>query len=258
MDYKEEQTQELEVLESIYPDELVINNSKYPNINFDISIPLELIDMDPLADSLSKQHIININFILPETYPEAAPIINLKCEEIDLNENDDDEDEYDNDDKDEPEQEFDDNGNKILSKLENLADQISFKDYLINCQVKIDETIEYDMLLGMQMCFTLISMVKDNCETWFIEKLHELEKQHELEIEKRELEEQAKFNGTKVTPESFINWRKNFRKELRLDERDAERRLSAHNGKLTGKQMFEQGVAGTSDDLDESMENLKL
>ena len=70
-----------------------------------------------------------------------------------------------------------------------------------------------------------------------------------MEIKKREAEEQKKFTGTKVTKESFEKWRNGFRKELGLDERDRLRRLQAHNGRLTGRQMFEQGLVGTGDDM---------
>ena len=56
MDYQEEQVQELEVLESIYPDELTINKGTYPGINFEVLLKLEL-DSDVLAASLTKQHL---------------------------------------------------------------------------------------------------------------------------------------------------------------------------------------------------------
>lgn len=114
--------------------------------------------------------------------------------------------------------------------------------------VQLESQIETDMLLGMQMCFALISSIKERCEQWYSEQLNKLEKQYELEAQEREKKEQAKFHGTKVTRESYLEWRSKFRQELKLDERDQVRRMKAHHGKLTGKQMFEQGVVGTGDE----------
>ncbi|CCD26986.1 Gir2p NDAI_0J00940 [Naumovozyma dairenensis CBS 421] len=238
MDYKEEQTQELEVLESIYPDELDIKKSDYPNINFDVTLNLELSD-EPMAASLSKQHSMLINFIFPENYPDEAPLIKITPQEISLKDEDDDEDDEDDD---EDEIEFDDHGNKILKGLQNLPDMISFKDYIPELQLKLEEQIENDMLIGMQMCFALISSIKENCESWYFEQLRELDRLHELEVQKREKKEQAKFIGTKVTKESYLSWRTKFRNEMNLDQRDELRRQQAHHGRLTGRQMFEQGL----------------
>lgn len=251
MDYKEEQVQELEVLESIYPDEFTVLNDQYPDIKFSILLKLELNESaghdSALLMSLSKIHSLDITFQFPDKYPDIAPVINISPIESLLHgegadESDDDEDEED---------EYDEHGNKVLNKLENLADKISFKGYIDELMTLIHEQIESDMLLGMQMCFAIVATIKENAENWFIEQLNELDKQHQLEIEKREAEEQKKFNGTKVTKESYLEWRTNFRKGMHLDERDKLRRLKAHDGKLTGKQMFEQGVAGTTDDADE-------
>ncbi|EDO19329.1 hypothetical protein Kpol_1036p75 [Vanderwaltozyma polyspora DSM 70294] len=254
MDYKEEQQQELEVLESIYPDELNVLSDAFPNVQFEVSLRLEL---DAMLDSnvqLNKEHTMMVNFQLPENYPDAAPIISIEAQEVSLV---DDEDEAES----EEEQEFDEHGNIMMTKLETLSDNISLSGYVPELQVQLEEQIENDMLLGMQMCFALLSTVKDNSENWFHERLSELEKEYEKQLEAREKEEQAKFNGTKVTRESFLNWRGTFRKELKLDERDADRRLAAHHGRLTGKQMFEQGVDGTTDDVmedevDEVVDNL--
>lgn len=244
MDYKEQQVQELEVLESIYPDELEVLNGEYPNVRFEVSIKL---DLDAVGDSsalMNKGHTILARFQFSENYPDEAPVISMEAEEVYLKEEDTDEE--DDDEEDEPE--FDEHGNIVINKLENLSDRVSLVNYLPELQVLLEEQIENDMLLGMQMCFALISTIKDNCENWFHEQLQILEKEYDRRIEEREREEQAKFNGTKVTAESYLEWRQTFRKELGIDQRDDSRRLTAHNGKLTGKQMFEQGVDGTTDD----------
>lgn len=256
MDYKDEQEQELEVLQSIYPDELNILNDKYPNISFEIILPLELSQLDdPIIDSLTKKHTLTVQFNLPENYPEETPIISIDCQESSIYDDNSDED-YDDDEEDdeeEEEQEYDDHGNKIIAKLENIPNSINFDEFipiLINDRINNDDYLENEMMVmkGMQMCFTLISSIKEQCENWFLEELQAKELKHQKDLELKEKLENAKFIGTKVTKESYLEWRSKFRNEMKLDERDRLRRLKAHNGKLTGKQMFEQGVAGTEDD----------
>ncbi|CCE62231.1 hypothetical protein TPHA_0C00750 [Tetrapisispora phaffii CBS 4417] len=242
MDYKEEQQQEIEVLESIYPDELTIINDNYPNIQFEVTLKL---DVEIGLGSLSKEHIITVHFQLPENYPDEPPIIRLKAQEISLKDDEEEEEE-------EEEREFDEHGNIIVSKLENLPDKISFQKYMPVLESQIESQIESDMLIGMQMCFTLLSTTKDSCETWFRDELKTLEQEYEKKREEKEKEEQVKFNGTKVTKESYLAWREKFRNELKMDRKDHERREEAHNGKLTGKMMFERNVAGTNDDIDEA------
>ena len=251
MDYKSEQEQEIEVLESIYPEELNVISGVYPNIQFEVSVALELRDNETfnndLLNSLTKLHTLLISFQLPDTYPDTSPIIGIQAVESPLN--GDDEDSDGEEEEKEEEEEFDEHGDKVIKRLENLPDEISFSEYIPELLVKVNEQIETDMLIGMQMCFSLISSIKENAENWFVERLNELVRQHDLEIKKREAEEQKKFTGTKVTKGSFEKWRNEFRKELGLDERDRLRRLQAHNGRLTGKQMFEQGLVGTGDDM---------
>lgn len=237
MDYSGEQEQELEVLESIYPDELSIITKTYPEVHFKVDVKLEPQLEDPTT--LNKEHTVSIDFRLPEKYPEEAPMIELEAFE---------EGQQEEDDEDEEEPEFDEHGNRMSSKFQSLPDQINFDSYLPELQVLLEEQIENDMLLGMQMCFTLISSVKDLCETWFVDQLASLEKQHELELQAREREEQKKFRGTKVTRESYLQWREKFRKELGIDQRDEKRRLDAHHGKMTGRVIFERGLAGDMDD----------
>lgn len=125
MDYKEEQKQELEVLESIYPDELRIINDEYPKIKFEVAIKLEL-DTGDSTSVLTKEHTIIAEFKLPENYPDEPCLISLEAQEVALNDNEEDNEE------DEDEVEYDDHGNKVLKKFENLPDLISFKGTCLN------------------------------------------------------------------------------------------------------------------------------
>ncbi|CDO93993.1 unnamed protein product [Kluyveromyces dobzhanskii CBS 2104] len=256
MDYKEEQSQEIEILESIYPDELTVLNSDYPNIEIQVDIKLEpvpLADSSYTADSITNHHILHATFTFPENYPDEAPVIKVVPEEVPKLDKDDEEDDEEEDGEDEVE--YDDHGNPVVSRFENLPDKIHFHEFVPQCVEKLNGQIEEDMLLGMQMCFGLISNIKEYAEEWFQEQLSELERQHDILLQEREKEEQKKFRGTEVTRETYLEWRSRFRKELGLDVRDADRRLAAHQGRLSGRQIFEQGLAG-DEDLDEDDETL--
>ena len=60
-----------------------------------------------------------------------------------------------------------------------------------------------------------------------------------------------KFHGTKVTKQLWLNWRNNFRKEMKYELYDKQRFENMHKGKLTGKQIFEKGLANQNDDDEE-------
>lgn len=240
MDYQEEQNQELEVLESIYPDELQVMKRTYPDVHFRILLKLEL----PIEDLsiLTKEHSIEVDFHLPANYPDEAPIIALHPVETSLAGYEDSKS------KEDEEQAYNDHGNKIVSRLHDNANSIHFDSYIPELQVQIEEHIKDDMLLGMQMCFALLTSIKDHCESWFQEQFENLEKEHERELQEREKEEQRKFLGTAVTPKSFLEWRAKFRKEFKIDERDSSRRSLMHHGRLTGRQIFEEGLAGEEEE----------
>lgn len=259
MDYQEEQKQELEILESIYPDELTIIKDEYPGIEMQIDVRLDLVPMNNssfTSDSISNEHILQVTFSLPENYPDEIPEISIEVEEIPKFEIEEEEEEEETE---EVEQEYDDYGNPLVSKLENLPDKIHFDEYIPELIERLNVQIEEDMLLGMQMCFSLLSNIKELAEEWFQNKLNTLEKEHERQLLERERQEQKKFQGTKVTKNSYLEWRSKFREELGLDERDAKRRLAAHQGRLTGRQIFEEGLAGDEDLNDDTAltENLE-
>ncbi|AAS54534.1 AGR045Wp [Eremothecium gossypii ATCC 10895] len=241
MDYQEEQKQELEVLESIYADDLTVVCGEYPKIQFEVDLKLDLI---PLASSsftaaaISKEQHLVVDITLPERYPEEAPQLSIRPWDVRGGDEAGEEDE---------EQEYDEHGNPVVAKLENIPDSISFDGEVDGFASQAMRQVEEDMLLGIQMCFALISSIKEDAESWFQKELERREKEHERQLRERELEEQKKFRGTKVTHESYMSWRASFRQELGLDERDQERRMQAHLGRLSGRQIFEEGLAGEED-----------
>ena len=248
MDPLEEQQQELEILQSIYPDELSVQSPT----RFDINI---LLDTDT-----QRRHAILLDVIYTEKYPETAPILNVLEGTIstESDEESDEEEVSDNDDADYD----DDDGQTMSKKLLNLIETIKLdrSDYEI-LLAKIREEAEENV--GMPSVFSLASSLKDHAETRFLEKFQAREKEILDAREAREKEEQKKFTGTKVTPESFDSWRLKFRKELGIDKRLDERYAGVHKGRLTGKQIFEQGLASgeeledTTDGKEVDMAELK-
>jgi hypothetical protein len=138
----------------------------------------------------------------------------------------------------------------------------------------LSEIIEENM--GMAMIFTLYSTLKDNAEQLIAERQEAARQVHEQKLLAAEAEENKKFHGTPVTPETFISWREGFRKEmeeLRKKEEDADEAAEKkkNRGKdavvqLTGKQLWERGLVGKIEDDEEDddsvpvagVENLKV
>lgn len=96
-----------------------------------------------------------------------------------------------------------------------------------------------------------------------IERQGAVQSEKNREAEKAEEEENRKFHGTAVTKESFLQWRENFRLEMVVKERNEreERELEDRKKrsgrqdekKITGKQLWESGLAGKVDDEGEGV-----
>lgn len=109
----------------------------------------------------------------------------------------------------------------------------------------------------MAMVFTLVSTLKETAESLVAERIASERAAHEREKAKAEEEENRKFQGALVTKEKFLEWRELFRKEQeeeeqRLrEEKEAEEKKKKPSArdetKLTGKQLWERGLAGKAD-----------
>lgn len=219
MDYKDEQKQELEVLESIYPDELEILSEAH----FTIRVALDT--------ETDRKHILLLDVRLPETYPEVVPSLNVEVVEEEIEETYSDLDDDDDDD----------------AKFVSLAETTEFE--------KEDRTIliarlneEAELNVGMPSIFAIAAILKDEAELLFQRKVDAAQKAYDEELLAKEAEEQKKFHGTKVTKDSFENWRRIFRAEMKIDDLIREKLEKMHNGKMTGREIFEKGLAGDVDD----------
>ena len=138
----------------------------------------------------------------------------------------------------------------------------------------LKDTVEENM--GMAMIFTLYSTLKENAEQLIAERQAAVRHEHEQKLLAAEREENKKFHGTPVTPETFKSWREGFRKEMEVlrikqVEEDEAADKKRNRGKdivvqLTGKQLWERGLAGKveeddfegDDGLVEDVEDLKV
>ncbi|KAL3428009.1 rwd domain-containing protein [Phlyctema vagabunda] len=228
---REDQAEEREVLDSIFPEEIVdISETEYK-----ISILLDVTN-NPGDESEPPTVVLQVTY--PEDYPEVAPILDLLPQ------------------SNAPNHPFFD----ASADKERLLDGLA-------------ETIEENM--GMAMVFTLVSTLKDNAEQLIVERQEEARQEEERKLLAVEQEENKKFHGTPVNPETFAKWRVDFRKEmeeLRVKEEEAEEAAEKkkNRGKdtvipLTGKQLWERGMVGKIEEEEdeesiptEAIEKLKV
>ncbi|XBW36282.1 hypothetical protein QEN19_001871 [Hanseniaspora menglaensis] len=135
--------------------------------------------------------------------------------------------------------------NMLLGDLENKdpSDQDNY-----DTVSWIVEMVDNYQLAGTPMLFNIIAYIKESFESGLTKQLENFEVMHQQNLaEKLELQN-AKFKGTKVTKESFNTWRTSIRSELNLDKRDIERKKELHAGRLTGKEIFDKGLANIVDE----------
>lgn len=261
----DDQQEEREVLDSIFPEEITgtacscVNSVRHltyfstdvSETEFRISIQLEITpgDEDP-KDLQSRTHsvpvpkllltilaIIILNVQYPPSYPDEAPRLDITQP------------------PNAPKHPYLD----IQDDKQRLLDSLS-------------ETIEEN--LGMAMIFTLVTVLKDSAELLISERQNAKQALADMEAAKAEEEENKKFQGEAVTRESFIRWREAFRQELEdkkrreEEEREAEdkkKKGPKEERKLTGKELWQRGLAtGGADEEDDdaidvqAMKDLKL
>lgn len=120
----------------------------------------------------------------------------------------------------------------------------------------LESTVEENM--GMVMIFTIVDTLKEGAQLLISERQAADRAMEEFEASQAEEEENRKFQGTTVTKETFLEWREKFRQEIAEEERKQreERELEEKKKKtappkeakrLTGRQLWESGVADKGD-----------
>ncbi|KAI9848123.1 MAG: hypothetical protein M1838_000648 [Thelocarpon superellum] len=238
----EEQKEEREVLDSIFPDEITdISESSYRvaiklDVDPDEAAPNANDDADSSSssgDNNSLTLLLQVSY--PPTYPDVAPDLTLSAPPSHHPSN------Y-------PYLSVATDGPLLLS---NLADTVTEN-------------------LGMAMVFTLVSTLKEAAEDLIAARKAAHQKRQDEAAARAEEEENRKFAGEAVTRESFMAWREKFRAEMsRRTELEKEEERKAADGrgksgggggggggredhqKLTGRQLWERGMVGkTEEDVD--------
>ncbi|KAI9480138.1 rwd domain-containing protein [Coemansia sp. RSA 989] len=195
--YTEEQANEIEILQSIYPTEFTQHSAN----NFTIAI---------LVDEEDVRHCtLNLTIEYTPKYPDEPPHFT-----IDL--------------ADSPE---------AVDKLDAHLSPEDLQALSEQTQTICEES------LGMAMVFSMATNLKEIAAQRLVEITKELKRQEDARIQKEIEKEQEKFIGTLVTREVFMEWRARFDKEMAQgarDEKDVASRRPKVEGKLTGRQLFEQ------------------
>ncbi|KAK9484821.1 RWD domain-containing protein [Lipomyces starkeyi] len=229
MDPEEERAQELELLQSMYPDEMTVLS---PTV-FTISTHLEPPTSSNGGALKSSNQSLLVRVEYTENYPETAPVIELNLEQAAV----------------ETDEAEDGNDGKVFEELIVLNNSD-----LGTLNEKARQEAEDN--LGFPSVFAIMSSLKDQAESILQEKQAEREREREAKIREEEEKEQAKFRGTLVNRENFIEWRRKFKAEMAAlvnkDGKDEETKK-----RPSGREIFEKGLDGSrhsDDDDDESLQ----
>ncbi|KAF2796161.1 RWD-domain-containing protein [Melanomma pulvis-pyrius CBS 109.77] len=219
----EEQQEEREVLEAIFPEE-ISGRLNVSETEFRVSIVL---DVNQHEDEESEPPTIILNVQYPPDYPDEAPRLDISAPPNATKH---------------PYLDIQGDKARLLSSL--------------------SDTIEEN--LGMAMVFTLVSTLKDGAELLITERANAVQTQKDVEAQKIEEEENRKFQGEAVTRERFLAWREKFRKEIadeeqrKVEEKEADdkKKRIKEEKKLTGKELWQQGLVGKVEEDDEGSDGL--
>ncbi|KAL9577394.1 MAG: hypothetical protein Q9212_006388 [Teloschistes hypoglaucus] len=229
---REEQIEEREVLDSIFPDEIIGDNFSpkwsvptKTNSGGDIDEKSYRITIKPQIENPNapdtEPPTLLLTITYPPSYPDEAPLLDLslppnapKPAHLDLS-------------IDRP---------TLLSSL--------------------DQTISES--LGIAMIFTLVTTLTETIENLIASRISDIQKEKDREAEEAEAKENAKFHGERVTRESFLRWRGGFRAELekKVEEEKVKKegegkRAAKREEKLTGRELWEKGMVGKETDMEE-------
>ncbi|KAK5134460.1 hypothetical protein LTR08_006507 [Meristemomyces frigidus] len=218
---RDEQKEEREVLDAIFPDEIQdVNDSEY---RVAVTVDVTKHDEDETPDP-----VVLLSVRYPEAYPDEAPVLDVT--------------------------------QPPNAAKHELLDVQEDKARLLEA---LQPTIEENM--GMAMVFALVSALKDAAEQLVVERQAAVQALKDVEAAKAEEEENRKFEGERVTRETFTAWRETFRQEMadeaarKAAEQEAEdkkRRGAKEEKKLSGRQLWEQGLAGNTLEEDEDGEDV--
>lgn len=201
-DAMEEQEQELEALEAIYPNEISVICKEAGDLRF--TILLTCVDNKNQDDHDDENTFsVLLEFFLPENYPNEVPSILV-----------------------------------LESKKLMPADEEELLQ-LLNREAVANQ--------GAVMIFTLVSIGSE----WLVRRMEEdAQRKQEAEDRRRQEIEEAenkKFEGTRVTVESFMKWKIQFEAEMMLLKK--KKLAQEKSSKLSGRELFEKDQTLNESDL---------
>jgi len=199
---RELQLQELEALDSIYgSEELKIFSKDFPNIVLEV-----IVRTDNPSTSFDCLSSIAIQFSLPVDYPNVVPEIELVC--------------------------------NYKSELESseCRDEDDLNEILANLKKTIYSFASEN--IGMPMLFNLISEFQERLVKTAENLIKSAADHEEKQRLKAERDEQARYEGTRVTAELFNKWRSAFMEEMQSKKKEESRAKLLEAGRMTGKQLF--------------------
>lgn len=134
------------------------------------------------------------------------------------------------------------------------------KDIKEKLTQNIEQTIQDNM--GMEMIFSIVGNSQELLNTLFDEIKKDRELQKELKEKAIEELERKKFEGTRVSVESFMKWRLEFENEMGITEKRIKENEA--NRKLTGRELFLRDQTLLDSDIlflqsqGDSIENVKI
>lgn len=139
-----------------------------------------------------------------------------------------------------------------------ISDALSLPDDKPALVAAVAEVAEEN--LGMQMIFSLAQTLKEAAELLIEERASAEQAEVDAEKEREEQKEMEKFRGELVTKERYLEWHAKLvreredekRRQVEKEEEEAKKRGAtvAKEKKLTGRQLFERGIAGAGEEVD--------
>ncbi|CRK87088.1 CLUMA_CG000838, isoform A [Clunio marinus] len=139
---------------------------------------------------------------------------------------------------------------------DNFDDEVLREKLMDNMKSVIEENI------GMEMIFTLVAGAQELLNTLFDEMKTSREEAKQRKEQELEEAERKRFEGTRVTVETFMNWRNEFEKEMGIAEKKAKE--VEVNRKLTGRELFMRDQSLIDSDIiflqqaGDSIDNVKI
>ncbi|SPP82691.1 RWD domain-containing protein 1 [Drosophila guanche] len=210
--YKEDQSSEVEALDSIYCGEMEILATE-PFHKFQIPIATEEYNAEENENGLSCKLV----FTYTATYPDAAPLVEIE-------------------------------------EAENFEDTFETR-LLEHLRLTIEEN------LGMEMIFSLVSSAQEWLNQRWDEHTTQAEETRVKKLREVEEEERKKFEGTRVSVETFMKWKLDFEESTGIA---AKREKINDCKKLTGRELFMCDTTLNDSDIKflleagENIENVKI